>query len=280
MVTKNYMKQNTNRCVFFVLSCALSFSIFIIPSSIYSQKASSSIVAGEQKKAEKGLHDNRLFIYYLDSSIVNCANEQDKALFTDAVKHDLVAQFYYLRFSFTDSFREIRIAQKLLIDLYVRLLDSESKATEQFLNSHASLVIYSSEQKASSYLRLAYRSLALCRQEKIMADHYKKSLYSMRLHKYIRCMINLKEAKRYGVIAYLQVVAKEKIKAFNGVYTYDDLMKIIDENADPQHRDVLRIMHIDSYYRFVGNESAHAKIWDEPQLDQYQPYIDYLEKSE
>lgn len=252
----------------------------LCPLQIYSQKASSSIVAGEQKKAEKGLKDNRLFIYYLDSTIVNCANETETNLFVDAVKHDLVAQFYYLRFSFTDSFREIRITQKLLIDIYVRLIDSELKETKIFLNSFASKVINSQDQKASLYLRLAYRNLAVCRQEKIMADNYKKSLYSLRLHKYVKSMISLKEAKRYGVAAYLQSIEPAKLNLHQGHFSFDFIMKIIDDNAEPEYKETMKVMHYDSYYMFKTNESVHAKIWDDPQLDEYEPYRKYLEKSE
>jgi len=273
--TQKKRQQNPVRMVllFLIISC-------LCPATTLSQKASSSIVAGEQKKAEKGLHDNRLFIYYLDSTIVNCANSEENAIFSEAVKHDLVAQFYYLRFSFTDSFREIRNAQELLISLYMRLIDSEHKNTEKFLNSHASLVINSSQQKSEAYLRLAYRNLAESAREKNMADHYKKTLYSLRLHKYVRSMIALKEAKRYGVIACLQSIAPERLRTIEGNYTFDQLKKIIDENAADNDKEMLLLMHLDSYYMFKDNESAHARIWGDPQLDGYQPYIEYLEKSE
>lgn len=245
-----------------------------------SQKASSSIVAGEQKKAEKGLHDNRLFIYYMDSSIVNCADDQMKGIFSDAVKHDLVAQFYYLRFSFTDSFREIRTSQEKLIDLYQAMIDQETVKTKRFLNNNASRVINSKDQKSSAYLRLAYRNLSVCEIEKRMADHYRKSLFSLRLHKYVRAMISLKESKRYGVIAVLQAANKTELMKLKDVYTFDYLKTIIEESERIEDKDTVLLMHYDSYYRFINGESAHAAIWEDPQLDDYQPYIDYINKTE
>ncbi len=50
----------------------------IVNGSLYATKASSSINAGEQKKAEKGLKDNTYYLYYINASITNTGTDEQK----------------------------------------------------------------------------------------------------------------------------------------------------------------------------------------------------------
>lgn len=242
-------------------------------------KSSASIDAGEQKKAEKGLRDNKYFVYYINASISNTGNEEEKAQYTKAVKHNIVAKFYYLRLSFHKSYVQIREAQRILIELYQSNMKNELSSSDSFCNSIAPKVIYSEDYLARHYLYLAYRNLKSARQYMVMADHYKRTLYSLRLYKYIKGMKKLKEGKRYAVSAMLQTRVDDKMLFVKHDYSYEELIELIkQETTDDETEKVLRFF-MDSYYRVEG-ETLYDKVWNNPEIESFKPFKKYLETTE
>ena len=57
--------------------------IFIFMTTInpgYAQRTKSSQNAGEQRKAEKGLKDNKYFLYFIDPSVTNFGGDEEKKI--------------------------------------------------------------------------------------------------------------------------------------------------------------------------------------------------------
>lgn len=243
---------------------------------VYATKSSASIKAGEQKKAEKGLKDNKKFLYYINASVSNTGSVKDKELYTLAVKHDIVARFYYLRFSFSESFAQIRTAQEILIKLYRSNITAEVDRATIYLNRIAPEAVYSRDPRARLYLRLAYRNAKHAGIYKNMADHYKLTLYSMRLYKYVEAMKKAKEAKRYAVSAMLQIEIEDKHLLEREYHSYDDIVKLIKKNSRDDIKEESQAFHADSYYRFTG-ESLYQKVWDDPSLETFDPFKEYLD---
>ncbi len=260
------------------LFCYLFLLCFLFTGSraLLATKASASINAGEQKKAEKGLKDNKKFLYYIDSSISNTGTEDDKKLYTRAIKHDIVARFYYLRFSFSSSFAQIRTAQQLLIELYQSNIDAEIAQAMDYLNDVAPDVVHSRDPRARLYLRLAYRNAEHARIYKNMSDHYKPTLFSMRLYKYVQAMKKAKEAKRYAVCAMLQLRLKDKHHLERTYQSFDDIVQLVNENVESDLKDKSLHFHTDSYYKFI-EQSLYKQVWDEPDLETFDPFQKYLE---
>ncbi len=243
-------------------------------------KPSSSIKAGEQKKAEKGLKDNKYFIYFINASITNTGTEEQKRMFRTAIQHDIVAQFYYLRFSFHESYGEIRTAQRLLIDLYRANLLDEIRRTRSFLNSIAPDVILSRDTSGRKYISLSYRLLAHSKTYMGMADNYKNTLYSLRLYKYVKAMKKLKEAKRYAVTATLQVHLPDRYLLQRRRQTFETISALIREHIPGERQGEVLDYHTDSYYRVTGEMSQQERVWEEEPLEEFEPYRQYLETTD
>ncbi|MCP4131520.1 MAG: hypothetical protein GY754_11125 [bacterium] len=177
--------------------------------SLHGQGTKSSLSAGEQRKAEKGLKDNRYFFYFINSTVSNLdkknpGSEKLEKLYKKAIQRDIIAQFLYMKFLFHYSYVEIRRSQKLLIDLYRMALEQDIATTKKLLNRFAPDVVRSNGHKARRYLRLGYRDATVAKTDMIMADNYQEKLYSLRLYKYVRAIKKAKHGKRYAFLAILQ----------------------------------------------------------------------------
>jgi sulfur relay (sulfurtransferase) DsrF/TusC family protein len=260
--------------------CIISILFLFQPIFLFATKASSSVKAGEQKKAEKGLRDNKYFIYYINASITNTGSDEQKTKFSTAIQYDIVAQFYYLRFSFKESYGEIRTAQNLLIELYRENLTEEIVRTRRFLHTHAPKVIHSEDPQARLYISLSYRLLKNAETNMIMADNYKRTLYSLRLYKYIKAMKKLKEAKRYAVTTVLQVSLADRDQLRREYQSYDDIKDLIDVNISDEIKSQMLEYHQDSYYRVDNELTIHEKVWEESNIYDFEPFQKYLEKTD
>ena len=106
--------------------CAAAF-----PHDAYAQFATRSQKAGEQRKAEKGLSDNRYFIYYINASVTNYGTDEDKKLFAEIIRRDILAQFFYMKFEFTQAYAEIVKVQILLVKLYKSILAQDTASVRE-----------------------------------------------------------------------------------------------------------------------------------------------------
>ncbi|MGL4369937.1 MAG: hypothetical protein ACRCUT_09750, partial [Spirochaetota bacterium] len=143
---------------YYIAAALCAFAVFsFLPQDLGAQKLKSSSKAGEQRKAEKGLRDNRYFIYFLNTTVTNYGTAAQKTAFREIVQRDIMSQFLYLKFYFYESFSEIRKTQRRLIDLYRELLNSDIDMTKAQLDRFAPAVISSDDPLAREYIRLGYR---------------------------------------------------------------------------------------------------------------------------
>ena len=206
----------------------ISLAVMIILLSLCAgnaQRTKSSLSAGEQRYAEKGLKDNRFFFYFINSSISNLGTDEEKRLYKEAIQRDMIAQLLYMKFLFHHSFIEIKRSQKILIDLYRMTLKRDIELTRQLLGDFARSSINTKNHKSQHYLKLGFRDLTVAKMYLKMADHYKETLYSMRLHKYVRAIKKAKHGKRYAF--YSRLESKKGIQPFKEwrLLTFDDLEK-------------------------------------------------------
>jgi len=228
------MNSKKNKKKLFIILLLLT----VLAPGLHAQRTKSSLSAGEQRFAEKGLKDNRYFFYFINSSVSNLGSEKEKKIFKEAIQRDMIAQILYMKFSFHDSFVEIRKAQKLLIDLYRQTLKRDIATTKTLLNSFAPEIINKNKRRPRHYLSLGYRDAAVARQYLVMADNYRETLYSLRLYKYVKAIKRAKHGKRYAFLAALESkqlrvdsaeLKKEVDKLYREMHSMDDSDKKMKE---------------------------------------------------
>ncbi len=261
----------------------------------YAQRTKSSLAAGKQRNAEKGLKDNRYFFYFINMSITNLGTDEEKKQFKEAIQRDIIAQNLYMKFMFGESFDEIRKSQKILIDLYQKTLNKDIVMAKKLLNGFAPAVIRNNDYLARHYLRLGYRDTTDARIDLMMADNFDERLYSMRLYRYSKAIKKVKHGKRYALFSLLQTkyskdrekrmekdmelgrpIYKDTKKEF-GRHTYDELKKLISEASSDEQRDYNLLIHTDNYYRSKDEKSFYDIIWDKPDLSDVKEYNEYME---
>lgn len=261
-------------CTAFVL-CVMFIS-GSMTQNLWAQRTKSSLSAGEQRKAEKGLKDNKYFFYFIDSTVSNFGTEQERDIFKKAIQHDILAQFLYMKFRFGESYREIRKSQELLIQLYRSVLKRDLEDTMSLLNGFAGLIAGSDAVKPRHYLHLGYRDKKVAETQMIMADHYRDTLFSMRLYKYVRAIKKAKHGKRYAFIAYIYGSATIREQLEMKPLTFDQVVAHINRLAPEEKKERFLTIHYDNYYRLRDEQSFYDRIWDNPQLQELPEYKEYF----
>ena len=267
------------------------------PAAVLAQRTKSSLSAGEQRYAEKGLKDNRYFFYFINSSISNFGTEEEKTLFREAIRRDMIAQILYLKFLFHESFVEIKRSQKILIDLYRKVLIKDIAMSKELLNRFAPAVVEVKDGSALEYLHLGYRDMKVAEQYLLMADNFRRDLYSMRLYKYVHAIKTAKHGKKYAFLGALlardmdnvfkrkrtermaqfdleQLVRKTKLAIRQ--LSFDALSKRIVEIPPPEQTAAYQTMHLDSVYRSREPKSLYDAIWEEPRVSELPEYKRYI----
>ena len=267
--------MNSKKAIKAVTSAVIILGLMIPSDCLYSQRTKSSLKAGDQRNAEKGLKDNRYFFYFINSSISNFGSEEEKLLFREAIQRDIISQLLYMKFMFSESFDEIRKTQDILIRLYKKTLNRDIDMTRKLLNDFAPGVIHSNRGKARHYLRLGYRDAVVAEKEMTMADNYRETLFSMRLYKYVRAIKKAKHGRRYAFLSLLEVNSEKFKRTEWREMNFNDISERIKSASDNNSH--VR-MHFDNYYRTPDDKSFYDMVWDNPSLTEIPEYRQYLER--
>jgi hypothetical protein len=277
----------------------------MIPLTGLAQRTKSSIKSGEQRNSERDSTTTLLLLFYHLISVKLRHRGTEKAL-QGGIQRDMIAQILYMKFTFHESFVEIRRSQKLMIDLYRTILDQDISGSQKLLNGFAPEIASKKEATSRHYLYMGYRDLALARQYFLMADNYQEALYSMRLYKYVHAIKLAKHARRYAMLAALEskklredyrAVEKEIRLIYSGMHDTNDEKKIEENRVklkaakqrlklakaelgylsfdellslivmiSPQKKDYHSLVHYDNYYRTRTAYPSRQDL-DAPQLD-------------
>ncbi len=265
---------------------------------LYGQRTKSSQRAGEQVKAEKGLKDNRYYFYFINTAITNKGTDEEKKQFKEAIQRDIIAQLLYMRFHFKESYIEIRKSQKILVDTYRGLLLRDVESSRSLLNNFAHDVFRSGDPDARSYLKFGYRDLKVAMMYLGMGDNIRKSLYSMRLNKYVEAIKTAKHGMRYALLSRLKSLEVNNADALPGpIYSalrdtiisfqkatesrdertmsFNNIRRNINLLIPENERKKYLLIHHDSYYRTPEETTFYEQIWAHPDLDEIKDYKHY-----
>lgn len=267
------MKSRPSRHILIpVVICA----IIAFAPQLDAQRTRSSLNAGRQRNAEKGLKDNRYFFYFINTSITNMGSDEEKKSFKEAVQRDMIAQTLYMKFLFGESWEEIRKAQKILIDLYQATLARDIREAKRLLNGFAPGVVKSNQYLPRHYLRLGYRDTEDARIDMVMADNFQERLYSMRLYRYSKAIKKVKHGKRYALFSLLETKFSQEKKKDFGRSSYEELAELIGRASADDRRAYHLLVHTDNYYKSKDDKSLFDRTWDNPNLFEIKEYEEYL----
>lgn len=244
------------------------------------QRTKTSQRAGEQRKAETALKDNRYFFYFIDSSISNLGSDEEKKLFREAIQRDILAQLLYMKFQFKESYGEIRKAQRILIELYGKTLVRDIGIAGGLLNASAPRVIELKDSRARSYLHLGYRDMKNAQTALMIGDNITEKLYSMRLYQYVRAIKLAKHAKRYAFLSLIEISTPREERRLVNNYSFEEIEERLVKIGPDDSRERYLLIHWDNYYRPKTAKSFYDEIWDNPALQELDDYKDYLSRKE
>ena len=255
---------------------SLTFLILLIwPQTGYSQRTKSSASSGNQRHSQKSLKDNQYFFSFIDPTITNTGDVEEREWFIEAARRDLISHMLYMRFEFNPAMKEIINTQKLLVKLYSKVAIREIDGATSLLNEIALEVLNSKDSKSKQYISLGYRSADSAKKTMIMSDNLYATNYSVKIYEYIKAIKSAKYSKRYAIIALIEnrVPAEKKIKTDYNQY---DVVKDLIEQNIPNDKEKYNAIHFDNFYKIDPAKSVYDSVRSKPELEKIPEYNDYL----
>jgi hypothetical protein len=247
--------------------------IILFSAQAVSQRTKSSLSAGEQRHAERGLKHSRYFFTFINSTVSNSGTSREKELFTEAAQRDLIARILYMKFQFHDAFVEVKRSQALLIELMQIITAREKEDSTKLLNEFAPYILKSGDKAARKYLSLGYRSSNEAEKVILMADNLPEKNYSIRLYEYVKALKLAKYARRYALISMIETSIAPDKKGKTMYNDYDKKTELI-KNFLKEDTERLLSIHADNYYK-IKDVSFYDLIMSKPELEKIPEYEKY-----
>jgi hypothetical protein len=241
---------------------------------VYSRGTDSSSYAGNQRHSEKSLKDHQYFLYFIDPTITNNGDDEERALLIEAVRRDLISRMLYMRFDFNPAMKEIINTQKLLVKLYSKVAIREIDNTTALLNE-AAKEVHDKDASSKHYLSLGYQSVGSAKKVMIMSDNLPETNYSIKIYEYVKAIKDAKYSKRYAIAALIDNRAPLEKRIKVNYNNYDVVKDLVDQYI-PEDAERYNAIHFDNYYKVDSTKSIYDSIRTNPELEKIPEYKDYL----
>ncbi len=193
--------------------------VLIVPCTV----ASLYSAAPDQGFVEKILRENRYFIEYANVSVSNFGSPENEKSLKDANQHNFNANLYYLESNYVDAFKEIRLSQEILLDLFYDVLQKRYlEDSRSLLDLNAPIIIQSKDRKSAHFLQLGYRDVEVARQFRDMGFNYNRFLFSNKIRYYIDGIKRARRAKRFAFLSLIESKTPIEDKVDYQTQTWDD----------------------------------------------------------
>ncbi len=249
--------------------------LLILAQPSYSQRTKSSLSAGNQRHSEKSLKDNRYFLNFINTTITNSGTDEEKALFLEASRRDMISRMLYMKFSFNPAMNEIRTSQLILINLFSKIAIREIESATLLLNEIAPEVLKTGNKASKKYMSLGYRSADWAEKVKIMSDNLPEKNYSIKIYEYVKAIKNAKYCKRYGIIALIENRIPPEKKGRINYNKFNTVKDLIDQYI-PENQEKYNKIHFDNFYKIETSASIYDAFTSNPELDKIPEYKNYI----
>lgn len=231
---------------------------------------------GKEVKAqiwtEQGLVANRRYLQSLNPFISNYGTQEERLVYQRCVNHYIRTEILFLAYRFNEAYKEVRNTQRLLIQLYERILEQGQRDVHEGLRSYAKRVVFDRNIRTRKYMQLAVRDLENARLKVLKQKNTRPWLFLIKLNELEEALKLVRHANRFYVL--LRIEYDSIYPTSTEQLTYISTRRLI-ASGFPEDRAVLLLMHDDNYFR-VGTQRVDLwqKFKNEPNfaiLDQPLP---------
>lgn len=179
--------------------------------------------APDQGFVEKILRENRYFIEFANVGVSNFGSPENEKSLKEANQHNFNANLYYLESNYVDAFKEVRLSQEILLDLFHDILQKRYiEDSRTLLDLNAPIIIQSKDRKSAHFLQLGYRDVEVARQFRDMGFNYNRFLFSNKIRYYIDGIKRARRAKRFAFLSLIESKTPIEDKVDYQTQTWDD----------------------------------------------------------
>ncbi|MBV6494375.1 MAG: hypothetical protein LDLANPLL_02408 [Turneriella sp.] len=203
--------RRLNKLFRFLLVIAASFT------------AALQAVTPDQGFVEKIIGDNRYFMEFANTCVSNFGSPENEKSLKEANQHYFNANLYYLESNYVDAFKEIRLSQEILLDLYYDILQKRYiEDSRALLDMNAPVIIQSKDRKSALFLQLGYRDVEVARQFRDKGYNYNRFLFSNKIRYYIDGIKRARRAKRFAFLSLIESKTPIEDKVEYQTQTWDE----------------------------------------------------------
>jgi len=231
--------------------------------------ASPYAAAPDQGFVEKILRENRYFLEYANVAVSNFETPENIKALKEANQHNFNANLYYLESNYVSAFKEIRMSQEILLDLYYDILNKRYiEDSRTLLDLNAPVIIQSKDKKAALFLQLGYRDVEVARQFRDMGYNYNRFLFSNKIRYYIDGIKRARRAKRFAFLSLIESKTPIEDKAEYQTQTWEDARNKDDRETIRDYERVKnnmvnqmnRKLYTDTYNFFLHHDDNYGLI--------------------
>lgn len=214
----------------------------------------------------------------MNTTITNSGTEEEKSLFIEAARRDMISRMLYMKFAFNPAMNEIRNTQLLLIELFKKISVREIDSATLLLNEIAPEVLKKKNKASKKYMSLGYRSVDHAKKVMIMSNNLPENNYSIKIYEYLKAIKKAKYCKRYGIIALIENrIPPEKKGRIN--YNKFDTIKNLIVQYIPENQEKYNKINLDNYYKIENSLSIYDSFMSNPELNKIPEYENYLKEN-
>ncbi|HRP68324.1 MAG TPA: hypothetical protein PLY93_02210 [Turneriella sp.] len=154
---------------------------------------------------DKILGENKRFIDFINVPISNFADLEELADFRNAALEHYTAHKEFLSGHYPKTHAHIRNSQRILKDLYYKVLGKYyQKDAREMLERNSAMIIETRDVRAKHLMKLGYRDLKVADIYKQKGYNHNIHLYSTKIWFYIDAIKYARQAKRYALLAIIE----------------------------------------------------------------------------
>ncbi|MCG9873639.1 MAG: hypothetical protein MH321_02505 [Leptospiraceae bacterium] len=255
--------MSSQRLFFFLILLCFSWTLS------YSNQSNKST---QLIKVTIGMKENYDHLKSISPSVSNFGSDTEKVLFRRALQHHIETELLQLQMDLGKGFDELRRTQKIMIQLFLKVVESNIERTEKDLIRLTRISNRLEKTNTHHYLSMGFREIAVAKKKVLTARNSHPQIYINKIRDLSYALQSVKQAQKYVVL--LALLHEGEYDSEEELENNFDVIKLEIQRVIPKNSDYYTRCHYDSNFKVYDSEDAFETIWNEPKLQELSTGID------
>lgn len=215
-------------------------------------------------KVTLGMKENYGHLRSISPSVSNFGTESEKILFRRALQHHIETELLQLQMDLGKGFDELRRTQKIMIQLFLKVVESNIDRSENDLIRLTRISNRLEKTNTHHYLSMGFREIAVAKKKVLTAKNSHPLIYINKIRDLSYALQSIKQAQKYVVL--LALLHEGEYDSDEETENDFDALKLEIKRVVPKKSDYYIRCHYDNNFKIYDSEDLFETIWNEPNL--------------